>query len=105
MGVVGRPVEFAADSYRAGDEGRRIAGAARGFDERDFAAGDTACGGDDLANAEACAVAEIVDAVVRVFEGAKDLEVRLGEIVDVDVVANTGAVGGGIVGAKNMDGT
>jgi hypothetical protein len=96
-------VEFAADFFGAGDEIGRIAGASRGFHERNFPAGDAACGGDDFADAEAGAVAEIVDALVGVVEGAKDEEVRLGEIVDVDVVADAGAVGGGIVGAKNMD--
>jgi hypothetical protein len=34
------PAEFGADFFRAGDEARRVAGAARLFEDGDFLAGD-----------------------------------------------------------------
>ena len=101
VGVAGGPVEFAANFFGAGDERGRIAGAARGFYEGDFPAGDAACGGDDFADARAGAVAEIVDALIGVFKGAEDEKVRASEIVNVNEVADAGTVGSGIVGAED----
>jgi len=101
--VVGCPVKFAADLFRAGDKCRGVAGAAWGFKKRNVAAGDAAGGGDDFADAEASAVPEIVDSLVGVFKGAENKEMGLGQVVDVDVVTDAGAVGSGIVGAEDGD--
>lgn len=103
MRVLGRPVKFTADFFGAGDEGGGIAGAPGGFDEGNIAAGNAAGGGEDFKDAEADAGAEIVDALIGVLEGVEDEEVRLREIVDMDVVANTGAVRRGIVGAEDRN--
>ena len=98
-------MEFATNFFGAGDQGGGIAGAAGGFGERNLPAGDAACGGDDFADAETGAVAEIVDTLTRVFKSTKDEEVGLGEVVDVDIVTDTSAVRSGIVGAKNANWT
>ena len=55
------PAEFAADFFRAGDKGGWIARAAGGFDRWDVASGDAGGGRDDFTNAEAVAIAEVVD--------------------------------------------
>src|SRR6476469_5520015 len=65
--------------------------------------GDLPAGLDDLSNREPCATAEVVDAVAAglgVFEGE---QVCLGEVGDVDVVADAGAVGGRVVLAVDVD--
>ena len=98
-------MKFAADFFGAGDQGGGIAGAARGLDTGDVTAGDAAGRGDDFADAEAGAVAEIVDALIGLLEGSEYEEMSLGKVVDVDVVADASAVRGGIVGAKDMNWT
>lgn len=100
-GKSGRPAEFGADFFGAGDQNRRITGAARRLDKRDFAAGNALSGGDDLANAAADTVAEVVDAARRMIESLEDREVGDGEIVNVNVIADAGAVRSGVVGAKD----
>ena len=63
------PAEFGADFFRAGDEARRVAGAARLFDDGDFFAGDLFASGDDFADAGAAAGAEVVFRALRRGEG------------------------------------
>ena len=63
------PAEFGADFFRAGDEARWVAGAARLFDDGDLFAGDLFAGGDDFADAGAGAGAEVVFRAVRGGEG------------------------------------
>ena len=102
---MGRPVQVVADSFGASDQSGRIAGAAGEIDAGDVAGGDASRGGDDFANAKAGDVTEIVDALIRVLEGAENEKVSLGEVVDMDVVTDASAVGGGIAGAKDMNWT
>ena len=97
------PGEFAADFVGAGNEERRIAGAARGVERGNRFAGDAGGGGDDLADAGAGADAEVVDVRSGGIERLQDLKMGDGEIVDVDEVADAGAVGSGIVGAVDWD--
>src|SRR5205814_10299219 len=55
-----------------------------------------------LAHAVATADAQVVDqlaARLQVFQGQ---QVSLGQVVDVDVIADAGAVGGGVVGAEDV---
>src|SRR3989441_8290545 len=90
--VLGRPTQFASNSFRTGYQDGRIAGAARRVQERNVAAGDTRCRGDDFANAEAGAVAKIVDMTIGSIERLKDGEVSGGEIVDMDEVADASSI-------------
>ena len=87
----------------AGSPGRR------GSDfDGDGVAGDAADGVDDLLDGEAGAVAEVVDEPLLggagCFEGFQGEQVGVGEVAYVDVVANAGAVVGGVVVAEDLDG-
>src|SRR5690606_27957974 len=96
---LGGPAEFAFDSGAAGDEARGVSGAARLFDYGDLFAADGFACCDDFADAGAAAGAEVefsADAAVEVLDGE---HVGLGEVDDMDVVADAGTVGGRIVGA------
>ena len=64
-------------------------------------AGDAADGFDDFSNAGAETVAEVVDEFVAFFEGVESEQVGAGQVADVDVIANAGAVWRGVVGAKD----
>ena len=99
--VLGRPTQFASNSFRTGYQDGRIAGSARRVQERNVAAGDTRCRGDDFANAEAGAVAKIVDMTIGSIERLKDGEVSGGEIVDMDEVADASSIWSRIVGPED----
>ena len=84
------PTEFADGFFGGGDQVRRVAGAARFFDRRNFFAGDFLAHLDDLPHGIAVAVAEVVKTG---FAGLQRQHVRLREVDDVDVIADAGAVG------------
>lgn len=64
-------------------------------------AGDAADGFDDFADAGAKTVAKVVDKFVVFFQGVEGEQVGAGQVADVDVIANAGAVWRGIVGTKD----
>src|SRR5690606_10696837 len=88
------------------DEARRISRAARGDVIPDVDAGDAPAGVDDFAHREPAAVGQIVGATVpgsgaeEVFHGE---QVGAADVGDVDVVANTGAVGRVVVVSENFE--
>jgi len=67
-------------------------------------AGDAAGGLDHLEDAESLAVAEVVGQNGMIGEGFEGQDVRLGQVDDVDVVADARAVGRGVVVAEDGDG-
>ena len=86
---------------RAGSPGRRGATLGGEVDARDL-------GGDvhDLAHRDPVAAAEVVDGLERAarLEGLRRHHVGVREVGDVDVVADAGAVGGGVVVAVDPRG-
>ena len=60
-----------------------------------------ASGPDDLLDGEAAAVAEVLDHLVAGGEGVEGEDVGVGEVGDVNVVADAGAVGGVVVFAED----
>ncbi len=81
---------------------RRIAGAARLFAHVELEAGDLLDAREDFAHAVAMPIADVRDQ--RLAAGAQVVEriqVRGGEVFDVDVVAHAGAVGRRVVGAEH----
>ncbi len=89
--------------FGACDEAGGVAGATRFDFGGDGVAGDAAGGFDDFFDGEAGAVAEIEDELVVLVEGVEGEQVGVGEIGYVDVVADAGAVGGGVVFAVDED--
>ncbi len=79
--------------------------------DRDGMAGDAAGGFDDFEHAEAFSVAQVVDQRRKVsgrirgliHQGFQGQQVGIGEVGDVDVVADAGAVGSGVVVAEDFD--
>src|SRR5699024_2153498 len=86
------PAEHAPDLGRGGDELRRVARAALLLGRLDVNAGHLAGGVDHLADGEAVAVAEVKDAVHARLGRPDRADVRVREVLDVDVVADRGAV-------------
>src|ERR1017187_944617 len=103
LGVAGLPAQFANGFVRAGDENGGISGTTGMVFDGDGMAGDPAGRFDDFANAEALAVAEVQDEAVVRFEPAQGQQMGVGQIGDMDVIADAGAVGGGIVVAIDAD--
>src|SRR5262245_27543320 len=101
-GELGAPAQLVLGQVGAGDQDRRVGGAARRFDGRDLTAGDAAGGRDDLAHGIAAAVAQVVDPAAAVDRAERE-DMRVGEVDDVNVVADASAVGGWIVGAVDLD--
>src|SRR6185312_1568474 len=111
VGVAGLPAE-GAHFGGAGHQTIHIAGAARLHDGGDGVADDAPGGGDDLAHRKAGAVAQIEGAVAEfgnaggfglAGEGIESNDVGGGEVADVNVVADAGAVRGGVVVAEDGD--
>ena len=96
----GGPAEFFVDEGGVGDEACGIAGAARHFANGDFAARDFFADVDDFANAGSASGPEVV---AGGFWAAEGEHMGLCEVEDVDVVADTGAVGRGVVGSEDGD--
>ena len=104
VGVLRLPAQHAFGAFAVGDEARGVAGAARAFLHFDVLAGDAARGVDDLLHREAVAVAQVEGvAAAAGGECVQRQEVGLAQVHDVDVVADAGAVGGGVVAAEDGD--
>lgn len=102
FGIERRPAEFAAGECAIADESGGIAGATRALLNGYGAAGHLFGGADDIANGESAFGSEVIcgarGAGEQSFEGEF---VRLAEIDDVDVIAEAGAVGGGVISSLN----
>ena len=89
--------------FLAGYQDGGIAGAAGGNFARNFAAGDFFGGIEDFEYGKAAAVAYVEGFAGNRFDRFEGAEVGIGDIEDVDVIADAGAVGGGVVRAENFD--
>src|SRR4051812_20144860 len=94
------PAEFPLDLVGGCDQARRVARTSWLFHHGDLFAGHRLTGGDDFADAGAAAGAEVVEGALIRAEGQ---HVGLGEVYDVDVVADAGAVGRLVIGPENLD--
>src|SRR5262249_36628154 len=65
--------------------------------------GHFSCGFDHLKHTETFSVAKIEDHLVTLTEGIESEDVRRGKIGNVDIVADAGAIVGGIVVAEYGD--
>src|SRR5208283_5586000 len=94
--------QLGLDLRGRGDQHGRVAGPARAHVGADVGAGDLPAHLDHLADREAGPVAEVVDAVLAGPAGRQRTQVRVGQVADVDVVADAGPVGGGVVVAEDL---
>src|SRR5689334_3643862 len=102
-GVGGFPAEGAFEFFFAGNENGGIARAARTEFAGNLEAGNTFCGGDDFEDGEAAAVANVEGFTGNAVDLLKSAEVGIGDIEDVDVIADAGSVWGGVIGAENIN--
>src|SRR6056297_444316 len=103
VGVRGHPAQLLARPLRGGDQHRWVAGTTRNLVGGDRVAGDPPSRLDHLPDAEPGGVAEVAGQRAVVVEPFDRPHVRVGEVRHVDVVADRGAVGGGVVGAVHRD--
>src|SRR5688572_7952333 len=100
--VLRRPLEQLAHAVALGDQAGRVARAARLFADVEFGAGDALHAVEYLAHAVAMPVTHVgrerIAAGPQVIQG---VEMRAGEIGDVNVVAYAGAVRGRVVRAEH----
>ena len=97
------PAERAVKLFLASDQDGRIAGAAGRDFAGNFAAGDFLGGVDDFEDGEAAAVADVEGFAGNGFDRFEGAEVGVGDVEDVNVVANAGAIRRGVVRAENFD--
>src|SRR5260370_5636783 len=95
--------EGTLEFFFAGHKNCRIAGAAWTQFARDFAAGDAFGGIDDLQDREAATVANVEGFTGNLADFLKRADMGIGDIEDVDVIADAGSVGRGVVSTKDID--
>jgi hypothetical protein len=97
------PAEHAVKFVLTGDEHGGIAGAARRDFARNFATGDFFRGVDDFEDGKTAAVADIESFTGDRFNGFESAEVGVGDIQDVNVIADASAVRRGVVRTEDFD--
>jgi len=98
-----RPAELTADLGGVGIQRGRIAFAARGDLMRDGTTEHAPDAGDDLPDGIRRARAEVIEqGLSRPFQLREHVEMGPGEVVDMDVIAQTGAVGRGIISPEDL---
>src|SRR5712692_8983572 len=99
----GFPTESTLEFFLAGNENSRITGAAGTEFTRDFAASDALRCIDDLQNREPAAVADVEGFARDAVDFLESAEVGIGDVEDVNVIADAGSVGCGVVRAEDID--
>src|ERR1035438_4785244 len=97
--IIGLPTQFMYRPVRGGHQSGRVAGPARLLDRRNRLADYLLAGADDFPHRIAVAVAEVVETAPARGEAE---EMRLRQVEDVDVIADAGAIGRGIIRAVNF---
>src|ERR1035441_4715750 len=97
--ILGLPTQFMHRPVRGGHQPGRVTGPAGLLDGWNGLTGYLLAGADDFPHRIAVAVAEVVEAAPAWGEAE---EMRLRQVEDVDVIANAGAVGRGIIRAVNF---
>ena len=93
------PTEFFLGFFRRCDQPGWIAGTPGFFDNWNFCTGNSFASLDDFAHRIAVTVAEVVEAVLAGFEGG---DVGTGEVNNMDVVADAGAIWSRIICSVNF---
>src|SRR5215831_17367806 len=94
------PAKLLLDSRRGCNKPRGVTWSAWLFDRLDFSPSDFATRFDHFSNARTATCAEVVTAAAAFTESQN---MRVGEIEDVNVIANTGSIRCVVVGSVNFD--
>src|SRR5215472_17841278 len=101
--IPGLPLQELLCARGVGDQRRRIAGTAGSHDSTDWFSSDLLGSMNDLKNRAALSGTQIHGKRFRSVDQAREGKgVRFSEVVDMDVVADTRAVGRGVVLPKNL---
>src|SRR5947199_144908 len=95
--------EITVEFLLASDQDSRITGTARTQFAMDFAAGDALRRIDDFQDGEAAAVADIEGFAGNAVDFLESADMGIGNIEHVDVIADAGSVGSGIIRAEDID--
>ena len=99
----GFPAQHGFQLFLAGDQDGRVTRPARRKLPRDFSAGDALGGFDDFQNGITATVANVEGFPSDALNFLKRAQVGVGDIQDVNIVADAGAIGRGIIGAKDIN--
>lgn len=104
-GVAGAPARARQDQVIVGDQRSRVARTPRAHDPSDLAAGDALDRVEDVQHRKAGAIAAVhgVAGLGIVHQQVQRVNVRVGQVADMDVVAHAGAVVGVIIRAIDLD--
>ncbi len=103
VGVGRSPTQSLSRQARVGDQFRRVTRATRTHRFRDRVTGNFATRLDDLANARSPAGPQVQAQTFSRLQTFERPQVSITQIVDVDVVTDTGSVRRGVVIAENGD--
>ena len=104
VGIPRLPAKLVARAGGVGNKGRRIARPPRTDPDRKSAAGDLPDAGDQLANGPAAPGAEIERRTLCAVEQcAYCVDVSIGEIGHMDIIAHASAIGGRIIITVNCE--
>src|SRR6202000_1556744 len=101
--VLRPPTEVGLDFTRAGDQYRRISRPPRQLLYRDWMPGDPAGRLHHLTHGEAYSVTQVVDHAIARIEALKGQQMRLRQVLYMNVVANARPIGRWIVLPENFD--
>src|SRR6266567_344084 len=96
------PAEDALELFLAGDQDGGIARTPRSEFAGDPAAGDALGGSNHLQDGEAAAVAHVESLAGNAVDLLKRANVGIGDVQHMDVIANTSAIGSGIVRSEDI---
>src|SRR5258707_5673091 len=94
------PAESTLEFFLAGNENSGVTRATGTEFARDFEAGDAFRGGDDFENGEAAAIADVEGFAGHAIDFLESAEVGIGDVEDMNVIADAGSVRGRIIGAE-----
>src|SRR5207245_2503061 len=102
-GIGGFPSAVTLEFLLASDKCGRISGTSLSQCARDFAAGYALRRIDDFQGGEAAAVADIEGFAGNAVDFLESADMGIGNIEHVDVIADAGSVGSGIIRAEDID--
>src|SRR5260370_24116469 len=103
LGIARLPAQLTVDLFRRRHQKRRVAGPAWPFLDRNFFTRDLLDRTNYFADAVTSADAQVVVHALPRLQLLQSQQVRLGQVVDMDVIAHAGAVRRRVIAAEHLD--
>src|SRR6266403_2409229 len=97
------PIQIALDAFRARNQDCRITRSPRHLARGNRMPSYPANRFDDFSNAESASGTKIVNKLVVLTQSVEYQDVGAGEVADVNIIANAGAIWRRIIGSENRD--